>query len=116
MTASDPAALLRELPESQHAFFVAQYRALWVDAINPDRFQDVQRFLDFWRLHLNRSGDPGFAREIADHLRRARETPMIPLAERERLRVGASHRADLRRRARRDRWIRTQVTGLLSEQ
>ncbi|GAA3196064.1 hypothetical protein [Actinocorallia longicatena] len=104
MNPYDPSAILRDLPETERSFFVAQYRKLWLGALDPEGFEEVWRFLTTWRLHADRYGPPPgeillppalSERALGARLRRRR--------------LGGHHRARLRARVARDRraaaWI-----------
>ena len=58
---SDPAELLRLLPERYHAQFLGEYVHAIEQARRPEQYRMLQELLRLWRLRALAYGDPGFA-------------------------------------------------------
>jgi hypothetical protein len=58
---SDPAEILRLLPERHHAQFHREYAIAIEQARRPEQYRMLRELLRLWRLRAIAYSDPGFA-------------------------------------------------------
>lgn len=58
---SDPAEILRLLPQQHHAQFRSEYAVAIEQARRPEKDEMLQELLRLWRLRAVAYSDPGFA-------------------------------------------------------
>jgi Family of unknown function (DUF6247) len=61
----DPAEILRVLPPSYHASFLAEYTAAVESARRPEQYRSLARLLRLWRLRAAAYADPGYVERLA---------------------------------------------------
>jgi hypothetical protein len=71
----DPQVILRDLPEREHARFLAHYREIAEGALDPGGYRRLREMLHFWSLVVVATNSPGYYERTDPDRPRGRTIP-----------------------------------------